>query len=521
MIKKDIITKNFFLKFIPLIFLLFGLVLFFGKIFINNFHFFFADEADGTLHIYLLEHNYLFLRQQFPHLSLFNPPFFYPNTNVLFYTDPYITITPIYAFFRQFFNETTSFSSLLIFTVILNYFSLFFLLKNKLNLNFLASSTGAYLFTFSVFNYIQITHEHHTQLIYTFFIIISLYSILSIKKQNSVYKNIFWANMFYINIVLSVYNSFAITWYYCFALIIYFLSMLIFRKTRKRLIIFLKRFGLLLIINIVPSLIILTPLIYKYNQLGNFHWSYYSTPTLQEFFSNYSIYNYPFKEMNFTTIIEKDSGLEFLTLIIGLIGIWCCKTYRKALFACMLILFVLAIKINDFSLWEYIYRYFPGANGIRTNQRIIILFHFLISAGCAYFINTYISKNTNSIKKIIFISVISVLLCIGQIPYIQGYGFNYKDIYNAVNNQYMDVEKYSNLIKEKGCKIIYFDFTFPQEDIENWSIDTAYTTKAMWIAMKNNVYIINGYSGFKPEKYDRELTQKEKSSLCTFKIYYP
>ena len=399
---------------------------------------------------------------------------------------------------------------------------MFFLLKNKLKLNIYASTIGAYLFAFSVFNNIQITVEHHTQLIYTFFVIISLYSLLSLKKQNSLYKNIFWTNMFYINIVFSVYNSYAITWYYCFALIVFSFSMLLFKKTRRRLIFFLKRFGILLTVNIIPALFLLSPLAYKYSQLGNFHWEYYHTPSLKEIFSNYSIFNYPFREMyNSTVAFERNSGVEYLTLLFGLIGIWQFKTYRKVLFASMVIIFICIIKsVGGFSLWEYIHLYFPGANGMRVNHRIVCLAHFIMAVGCAYFINTFIQKNQKSIKKVSAVIILSIVLCIGQIPYLKSQGYNYHNIYDFVNDSIMDVEKYSNLIKEKGCKIIYFDMVFPQEEIDCCDIASVYAEKAMWVAMKNNVYILNGYSGFEPEKYDRELTEQEKASMCTFKIGY-
>lgn len=513
-------AKKLLLYCLPVIFLLLGLVAVFGKVFVNHFHFFYSDEADGMLHIYILEHNYLFLRHQFPHLNLFSPPFYYPNANVLFYSDPFISITPIYAFFRLFFNESVSFNSLLITTMVLNYILTFFLFKNKFKLNIFASSVGAYLFAFSVFNYIQVTHEHHTQLIFTFFILLSLYSLLSLDKRNSTAKNVFWANMFYLNIVLSVYSSYAITWYYCFALFVIFISMLMFKKTRKRLKLFLNRFGILLTVNIIPALLLLAPLAYKYSQLNNFHWAFYFTPYIDEFFANYSIFNYPFKRFNYTNVIELNSGVEYLTLIFGLIGLRFFKTYRKAIYTCLLILFLLTIKIYNFSLWEYVYSYFPGANGMRTNHRILILFHFFMATGCALFINNFISRKANSIKIKVAVSILAIVLCIGQIGYPNSYGYNYINLYDAVNNEVMDIEKYSKQIKDNNCKIVYFSFDFTREQIDTLGIDSAYTTKAMWIANKNKVYIMNGYSGYTPSQFDRELTEEEKASLCILKVNY-
>ncbi len=512
--------KDLLSKFIPLIFLAFGIWVFFGPIFLKHFGQYWAAEGDGLFHIYILEHNYQYILQNFPHCNLFNPPFYYPNNNVLLYSDPYISVTPFYAIFRQFLNEAQSFTFLLILTHILNYCGLYFILKNKLKLNIFASSAGAYLFVFSTFNQMQLTYEHHSQMIYSFFIMLSLYALFSINKHNTLFKNIFWVNLFYISIVLSVCNAYAITWYYCFSLILYSFSMLLFKRTRKQLIIFIKRFWCILLFGIIPALILLYPMIHHYLEMNNFHWEYYGTPTIREFFTNFSIYNSFMSKFNITPFAEKNCGTEYLTALIAIFGISRFKYQRKAIFAFLIILFLLIINIKGFTLWEYIFRYFPGANGIRTNQRILVVYNFFAAFGCAYFINNFIKVHNKKLAAKLSIMLLTAILCIGQISYIQGFGYENYDVYDSVNNHIMDIEKYSKIIKERNCKLTLFYFNKLESEYSGM-IQDAYSVKAMWIAMKNKVYTLNGYSGYAPNQSDRPLTKEEEASLCAFEINYP
>ena len=506
-------------KLVPIIFLIIGIYVFFGPIITSKFDYIWADDCDGLYQMYIYEHIYLFLKHESPHLSLFSPPFFFPNKDTLLYCDTFLSISPIYIFFRHFFTESISFSLLLMTAITLDYTVLYFLLRNKFKFNIFASTIGAYILTFSVFNYVNLTYDHHSQLLYTFFLLISLYALLSINKHNSLIKNIFCVNVFYIFIVLSVYCTYVLTWYYCFSIFIFCLGMLLFKKSRRKLFIFIRRFYLLFILNIIPALILLSPLVYHYLQTGRIGWWYYSTLTIGGFLTNYSIYFAPLQHLNNPQSIEHNSSVEYITFIIGLIGIWQSKKYRKPLFAFLIIIFLLAISFKNYaySIWMYIHQYFPGANGIRTNERIIIIFHFIMAFGCANFINNIVNSK-NSIKKIVLGILISAVICVGQLSFLKGYGYTQAvNIYdNVIKVRFMDLDRYSQLIQDNKCEVIQFKFNLPDEGQLTEAFNDALTMNVMWLALKNKVYIINGYSSYVPGNVEDKLTPEMKKKVCTF-----
>ena len=517
-IGSDMTSKVNLKIFIPLIFLIIGILVNFYPVIMSHFHLFWADDTDGLLHIYLLEHNLSWFLQQYPHLSLFNPPFFYPDKNVLLYSDPYITATPFYALFRIFFDEKNSFTFLLMLVMALDFGMFYILLKNKFKLNILASSIGAYIFAFSLFNQIQLTVNHHSQMIYLFFVVISLYALLSVNKHNTLRQNCVWVIMFYLFIILSVYNVYAITWYYCFSLFLFMLSMLFFKRPRRKLIIFIRRFGKLFAVGLFSAMLMLFPLVSHYLQF-NVVWGDFSTNTINDFFKNYSLYNLVVKPLSYDDIVEHNSGVEYFTLFLGLWGIYYFKRFRGVLFLFLLVLFLLSTEIGNMNLWYYIFNYFPGANGMRMNQRIIVVFYSVMAFGCAVMINDLCRYEKRKILNSLFVFCVSFSLCLFQETYLPKIIFWGNDIYNTISTTSIkvDVDKYSKLIQERNCKIISLNFLKEGKDEypENW-VDIL-NMKVMWVAQKNKVYTLNGYSGYKPEEPSRKLTAEEEAVLCRFK----
>ena len=80
----------------------------------------------------------------------------------------------------------------------------------------------------------------------------------------------------------------------------------------------------------------------------------------------------------------------------------------------------------------------------------------------------------------------------------------------------MDLDRYSQLIQDNKCEVIQFKFNLPDEGQLTEAFNDALTMNVMWLALKNKVYIINGYSSYVPGNVEDKLTPEMKKKVCTF-----
>ena len=80
-----------------------------------------TDPGDTRLNNYILEHTHSWLINSNNHESFWDPPFFFPNKNVLAYTDLLLGLYPYYFVLRVLgFLPDTSFQLLIILMSIMN-----------------------------------------------------------------------------------------------------------------------------------------------------------------------------------------------------------------------------------------------------------------------------------------------------------------------------------------------------------------------------------------------------------------
>ncbi|MGP0065949.1 MAG: hypothetical protein ACLQGP_20410 [Isosphaeraceae bacterium] len=133
------------------------------------------DLQDTRLIHYLLEHSYLWARRVPGHRDLWSPPFFYPAANVAAYSDLFLSLGPVYWFFRVFgLSPDLSFGLWMVSMSALNYAAGLWLFGRGLGFGMPASVAGASLVAFGA---PRVNQMGHPQLLPCFYVLISVYAL--------------------------------------------------------------------------------------------------------------------------------------------------------------------------------------------------------------------------------------------------------------------------------------------------------------------------------------------------------
>ena len=460
-----------------LLFLIIGLLIFLYPIIFINPSMMPSDLGDPRFINYILEHAYLYLKGVGIHSSFWDLPIFYPNKNVLAYSDIMLGGMIIYVPIRFFVNNPQTVLQIW-FTIvcILNYLSAYILFKKALNFNTLNSAFGAFLFAFCLARYAQIGH---LQLMTQFISMFSLFFFFSLRKKNTKLKNsmLFLAGS--LCFVLQVYTSFYLGWYVAFAALLGIIILMCTKNTRKLVIDFILYFKIEIISSAILSLILLIPLIRHYLAVGH----QFAFVTLwifnikNLFLSQSAIDDFIFSN-NTDYFCETFAGIGYFSIIAIIAGYFVLKKERK-----FLLLFSI-IPILLFSvepLYYFVYKVIPGASAIRTASRVIFM---LLPVFC-YIIIDLLSKIKN--KYLVF--TIILLITLEQIPYTHNFEWS-KEIHQKRIDSYDKID---------DCKSVYYIVNKNEINENNWDSWISTTLDIIWVATRDNVYLINGWSGYVPE----------------------
>lgn len=166
-----------------------------------------GDLIDGRFNSVILEHFYRYITglQQ----DLWSPPFFYPNLNMLAFSDNHFGNAFIYALLRILgLSREVAFSAWYVIGCSLNFLVTYIVLR-KLHFSVFAASAGAFVFAFFL---PAIAQAGHAQLTYRFAIPIAFYEFWNLiyKRQiKSLGLLFFWICVqFYCSIYLGVFLVF-------------------------------------------------------------------------------------------------------------------------------------------------------------------------------------------------------------------------------------------------------------------------------------------------------------------------
>lgn len=496
------------------LFLCIGIFYVFGSIFTSNWNIIASGPIDGQLTNYILEHFYLVLTHGSPiHTHWWTLPIFYPNVNTLATTDTLFSVAPIYLLLRTVFDYSMSYSMTVMAFYILN-FSVFYFILKKLKFSKFLSALGAFIYAFSYVNKITIIH---IQLITQFFGLGAILSLMYVSKFNTKKKNFILFMSVSFLYVCQFYSSFYIAFFMFFLCVLGSVISLFQRNTRKKLMIFLCRYKKEILSSIVLMLAFILPAVGFYLTNGVLR-DYFTVnsnlPYLNDLFTGHTFFIMNiFPSMDYTGNIEIMLLFPYLLLVTGILGLLKYKNYGKLLVSIFLIVCIFIIKfecLNGFSLWQYVYDFFPGATGIREPIRMMLLLNILLVVG---FIN-FISKSY--LKKWILYPLILFIIF---------------EQYTTISFNSRSYEKEENTLRTlnmleipENCK--YLDVNFyienPKDVMTAVRMDEA-RLDTMWFANERNLYFVSGYSGVSESneyknKYREELQTKPEYCVISKRL---
>ena len=223
--------KTFFIKnnyLIPILFLIFGLGVFFYPMFLN-FDKMPGDLGDARFINFILEHYYQYINNNPIHDRFWVLPMHHPLKNTLAYSDLLLGSSFLYIPFRYIFNAQTTFQIFLLLVCFLNYFSFYFLSKKIFKFSTFFASFASFIFCFSLPRHAQ---TYHLQLFVQFFMILSILSFALISKENSKLKNKILFSFGLLFFVLQFYSAYYFAWFMVFSIPILLISFLSTKRTR-------------------------------------------------------------------------------------------------------------------------------------------------------------------------------------------------------------------------------------------------------------------------------------------------
>jgi hypothetical protein len=148
----------------------YGLGFAFSPTFFSGFRRLQTDPGDTILNHYFLEHSWRWVSQRDYKGTLWSPTFFYPEKDVLGYSDNLFGAAPVYWLLRVPFDEITAYQLWMILGFVLNFIAMALVLR-WFGVNPALCALGAFLFAFGTPHVQQIGHQQLTYRCWTPFAI--------------------------------------------------------------------------------------------------------------------------------------------------------------------------------------------------------------------------------------------------------------------------------------------------------------------------------------------------------------
>ena len=483
-----------------------------------DFAYFPGDLGDGRFNTYILEHGHKFLTGQ--EASLWNAPFFYPEVNVITFSDNLIGTVPIYSVFRLLgYDVETSFQFWFITLTVLSYTCCYFFLKWTFK-NQYAAVLGAFVFAFSIALQSQMTHA---QVFPRFFIPLALWMLLLFKRDLHP-KYFFLALLF---LVLQFYAGV----YLGFMLAIPFgiLLLLIVWKKRKILLEKAKKLrwwlysGGSVIINLLLLGLLMYPYFQRSKEVGaNSYDTVVGTlPTIRSFF--YSQNGSLFWDQLSETGGDYDAfwdhqifpgGIAILSIVIVGIGLLLRKRWanvQKIATSSVWLLviaggltFLIFTRYQGFSIYRLFYA-LPGFGSMRSLTRIINLELLFFAIAVAFVAMLFLKKYT-SYAAPIFLVFLGLLVMDNYFKEGEAYRTNKAEAQWRVEKLKLKIDHLP-----KGG-IISYEPTEQDDPAFFYQLDAMLATQAL------DLKSVNGYSGNSPKGFDKFWWKlDEESRILWFK----
>lgn len=510
------------------LFALIGVFQLFHPTILSNFRNTQADPGDPLLVHYFLEHGWQLISNPEYVGSLFSPRFFFPYENALALSENLFAAVPIYSFFRVFLEPSLSFQLWMISISVIS-FSGFLILMRKLGVRPVWSVLPAFLYAFSMPRAAQISHQ---QLFFTFFA--SLAFLCCCKFiANPKTKYLLWGQVF---LFLQLLSGIYLGWFLFLICPVFLVTYCIlgnhsksvfkYLKAKKRLItlsIFLlgsSCFGLLLpyfrmrdsISKNYSEVLAMLPRLdsYLFPIQGSLWWSSFGESRVGELPLAHE--HHMFMGLGI---------LFFLGMSLSLLLLRCPQKLirpelteadfknRQALAKSSLITFLIIFSLciylpTGFSFWEIIYSALPGASSIRAVTRIWTIAYIPLLLGIFLLVDTINFKYVQSLghkRAFIALSLLSLFFSLSVVeqysPHLSSFERSSIDDFSIEGSQLI----------ENQCDLAYLYWDVDKNPFQAGEIaqssfySLSLQVSGMWMGIRSNIPVINGYSGGVPEGY--------------------
>lgn len=450
------------------------------------------DLGDTRWVNYTLEHELRWMLGDPVHPSLWDVPYFWPQEHAGAYADVMPTAIVPYAFWRIFFRYDTAFI-LWGFTVgCLNFAAMYLLLRRAAKFGQIASSMGAALFAFSN---IRMNMTMHWQLFSQYWSVLCLFGIWSATREDlSPRARRIWIFVAILSVSAQLWAGYYLGWFLVFGLLLTAPIALAFKKTREPIWKTLKAFPFTFVGAGVLAGVVLLPLATGYlaaaaeagmRSFGEVMtmicppWAWLDLGPHSAFYAKYSASLPPI-----TMEHEQRNGLGFLTLALVLFGVVPARKKPGVVVGAiaMLLIALMVTRFGQFTLWRWVYDYFPGAKAVRSVSRISLL--LLIPAGALLAATIdWLSQ----LGKRKWAPVLGVML----FPAMMVEQAHKTPAFDREQNR-RDVMAIASKVP-KDCDAF---LAIPIGDFQDpyWKIQL----DAMWAQLETGIPTINGYSGHAP-----------------------
>lgn len=477
----------------PLLFLCGGLLLAHHAMILSGLSLVQADLGDARLVHYLLEHDLRWALRDAAHLDLWSPPFFFPQRGHLAWSENLVGAMPFYALWRGLgLPEAAAFQLWILLQGALNFAATYLLLRRPFQMSQLAASLGAALFAFGA---VRMSQTAHPQLYPQFFSVIAIYAVARLFDGTAITPRLRrrWVAMFFAALVWQLWAAVYLGWFLVFALVVAAAVGLLFANGRRTYWMLLREHPATLLGCAALSALALFPLLSPYLATAKTFGgrSFAETllmiprPSTWLYMGNASwLYGWLADLPPFTAITmehEQRIGFGFVTSAIAVAGYFACRK-RAALGALgltTLLLILVTSLYGTFTPWEYVYRYFPSAQGIRGVSRLFILYMLGVAVGAAAFVDWLSRKHS---AYAIAAAALAVVCLVEQ----------------GVETRTFDREQNDRNIQaiaaSIGADCEQFVFSPVGGTLPGWK----YSIDAMWASLERGVPTLNGYTGQMP-----------------------
>jgi hypothetical protein len=480
----------------PVLFCVGGLVLAHHPMVLTGFRSIQNDPGDTRYIHLMLEHAYRWATFQPGHEALWSPAFFYPAQNSGAYADMPVSAMPFYAPWRLVgFAPDTSFQLWLLLTGAVNFAVAFVLFNRSFKLGPLGSSAGAGLFAFGASRVNQTMHPQLFPAMWTALCVLAISRLFSDDAvEQTPRRRRVWIWVAGLSVAAQFWAGFYLAWFLVFSLAIAGVVALALPGSRRAAFAMVKAYPVTLLAAAVASALVLLPMAQHYLEaakdvgmrtygealtmipgplswldMGPASWAYAWLWKVE------AVRTIPMEH-------EQRIGFGLVTTALGLVGLfWCGRKHAaiRLLALTGLGMFLLSTHFGGFTLWKWVFEYFPGAKAVRGVSRIGLAVLLPMGLGLAVFVSWLSSKGRAAFAGALALALVAMAE--------QGETTPSFDKQQARE----DVAAIAAAIPA-GCKAFLFS------PVQGYGPYWKYQLDAMWASMQSGVPTLNGYSGNNP-----------------------